>query len=185
MKYMILCLVFILASLSFCLSSYASGVDINKNWGIGLQGNYPLLGGISVRYYGLSPVYFQAVGRFISNGEEKDNMLGAGVSYAILEHVKSVITRLYFSLEAGGRYKKSLDWSNWIPAENRNEYILNIKKTYGAGVAFGIEIVVPFFGTQLGFNVEIGQGFGRVISEHNKDKNIGSFILGSGIHIYF
>lgn len=180
-KFMVL-LVAVLACLMFSFSSSAQKIDTSKHLGIGLQANYPLLGGISVRYYGLSPVYLQVVGRFIMNGDERDNMLGAGVSYAVFEHVSSAITRLYFSLEGGGRYERTESYY-WDFEESVTSF--TTKKTYGLGVVFGVEFVTPFAGTQLGCNAEIGQGFGRIDEEGSKLKDTASFILGFGFHVYF
>ncbi|MBM3242202.1 hypothetical protein FJZ31_38530 [Candidatus Poribacteria bacterium] len=184
----IICMTIILGSLFFSFSSHAGEVDINKHWGIGLQGNFPLVGGVSARYYGLSPVYLQIVGRFILNDYNRDNMLGAGISYAVLEHVSSVITRLYFSLEGGERYEKDVwdeytEYGPYGPVGPQRRHI-SVKKTYGVGVAFGTEITIPFFGTQVGWNAEVGQGLGR-IKEDRRSEDTGSIILGTGIHVYF
>jgi len=184
MRSIIICFIAVFLSTISNLPARAeeSSIDI-KNWGIGLQGNYPLLGGISVRYYGLSPVYFQAVGRFIMNGDDRDNMLGGGISYAVFEYADYGMTRLYFTLEGGERYEKDRRYF-WNEKTQRDEWRPYTKKTYGFGIVFGTEFAFPFLGTQIGFNAEIGQGYGG-IDEDSKTKDTASFIVGSGIHIYF
>ena len=79
-------LVCVFSIVTFSFSVQAKKTDLTKSYGIGLQGATPTFGGISFRYNGLAPVYLQAVGRFILNGQYSDHMLGAGVSYAIFEH---------------------------------------------------------------------------------------------------
>ena len=184
MRSITICSIALFLSIIFNLPARAEESDVSdKNWGIGVQGNYPLLGGISVRYYGLSPVYLQAVGRFIMNGDERDNMFGGGLSYAVFEYAGYGMTRLYFSLEGGERYEKDRRYF-WNEKTQRDEWRMYTKKTYGFGVVFGTEFAFPFLGTQIGFNAEIGQGYGR-IDEDSKTKDIASFIVGGGMHVYF
>ena len=191
MKRVMICVIIILSCIIFIPLSYSKDIDVNRNLGIGLQGNYPLVGGISVRYYGLSPLLIQVVGRAILNGEERDNTIGGGISYIIFKHVGSSITRLYFSLESGERYEKEIaigDWE-WDDVTKQTIYIkpnreFDVKKTHGFAVAFGCELTVPIFGTQIGLNAEIGQGLGR-INENSKKRDMGKLIFGSGLHIYF
>lgn len=187
MKKIMLFLVIMLSCMSFCIPVYAQKGEADENWGIGLQVNYPLLGGISVRYYGLSPVYLQIIGRFIMNGDERDNMLGGGISYAVFEHKSSQgeMTRLYFSLVGGERYEKNEEIEYiWDEEFGREETRILAKKTYGAGITFGVEFAIPFLGALMGCNAEIGQGYGRV-EENSETKDTASFILGGGIHFYF
>ena len=82
----IFCLICILAGITLSFPVQAQEPDLTKNFGIGLQGATSEFGGISLRYTGLAPVYFQTVGRFILNDQNSDHMLGGGVSYAIFEH---------------------------------------------------------------------------------------------------
>ena len=160
---------------TFSFSTQAQETDLTKSFGIGLQGATPAFGGISFRYYGLSPVYLQAVGRLILNDQDKDHMLGAGVSYAIVEHRrKQTIGRLYFTLEGGWRYKTEQDL--------RQEIVKTT--TLGVGLAFGGELVFSLVGIPLGLNVEIGQGFGREKSGSQSKDRAGVYV-GTGIHAYF
>ena len=187
MKRVMVCVIIILSCIIFIPLSYSKDMDTDRNLGIGIQGNYPLWGGISVRYYGLSPLMIQVVGRAILNDKERDNMLGGGVSYIIFKHVGTTMTRLYFSLESGERYEKRKNYGEWNyetqqPEKPEREFY--VKKTYGLAVAFGCELIVPIFGIQFGLNAEIGQGLGR-INEDTKKKDMGKLTFGSGLHIYF
>ena len=110
-------LICVCLGVTFTFSTQARAADLTRNFGIGLQGatpayglvseqSEPIIGGISFRYNGLAPVYFQTVGRFILNDQHSDHILGAGVSYAIFEHTSQWnIARLYFELEGGWRYE--------------------------------------------------------------------------------
>lgn len=165
------CLICTLLSVAFGFSTQAQATDLAKNFGIGFQGTTPAFGGISFRYNGLAPVYLQTVGRFILNDQDSDHMLGAGVSYGIVEHQSKLgISRLYFTFEGGWRYKE--------------EQNLRTITTTGVGLAFGGEIVFSLGGIPLGLNVEIGQGFGREKAE-SQSKGIAGVYVGSGIHAYF
>ena len=142
----------------------------NSEFGIGLQGATSEFGGISFRYTGLAPVYFQTVGRFILNDQNSDHMLGGGVSYAIFEHHGRWHTsRLYFTLEGGWRYNKEREF---------------LTTTLGGGLAFGGELVFSLGGIPLGLNVAVGQGFGRETSDA-QSKGIAGVYVGMGIHAYF
>ena len=167
----IVCLICILSGIIFSLSAQAQENNLDKSFGIGLQGATPTFGGISFRYNGLAPVYLQTVGRFILTDRDKDHMLGAGISYAIFEHQSSWnIARLYFALEGGWQYKK--------------EGELPQTTTLGAGLAFGGELVLSFGGIPLGLNVEVGQGFGREKTRSQSKERAGVYV-GTGIHAYF
>ena len=169
------CLICIFFSVIFSFSTQAQKTDLTKSFGIGLQGATPAFGGISFRYTGLAPVYLQGVGRFILNDQNRDHMLGAGVSYAIFEHQSRwIISRLYFTLEGGWRYKKEPDL--------RQEIVKST--TLGGGLAFGGELVFSLGGIPLGLNVEIGQGFGRE-KTNSQPKNLAGVYAGGGIHAYF
>ena len=166
----IFCLICILAGITLSFSVQAQEPDLTKNFGIGLQGATSEFGGISFRYTGLAPVYFQTVGRFILNDQNSDHMLGGGVSYAIFEHQgRWHRSRLYFTLEGGWQYKEKRDV---------------LTTTLGGGLAFGGELVFSLGGIPLGLNVEVGQGFGREKTE-SQSKGIAGVFVGMGIHAYF
>lgn len=159
---------FLLTTLSF--SVQAQTTNLNKDFGIGLQGATPEFGGVSFRYTGAAPVYLQAVGRIILNDKDSDHMLGMGVSYAIFEHQgKWNLSRLYFTLEGAYQYKKEQDI---------------LRTTLAAGLAFGGELVFSLGGIPLGLNVEVGQGFGREDSASDT-KGLAGVYVGMGIHAYF
>ncbi len=168
-------LICIFLGITFSVSTQAQATDLTKNFGIGLQGATTAFGGISFRYNGLAPVYLQTAGRFILNDQDRDHMLGAGVSYAIFEHQSQWnIARLYFTLEGGWRHKKE--------QELRQE--IGKTTTLGVGLAFGGELVFSLGGIPLGLNVEIGQGFGREKSR-SQSKDLAGVYVGTGIHAYF
>ena len=179
----IFCLICLFAGIALSFSVQAQETDLNTNrvkqdkfltddseFGIGLQGATSEFGGISFRYTGLAPVYFQTVGRFILNDQNSDHMLGGGVSYAIFEHHGRWHTsRLYFTLEGGWRYNKEREF---------------LTTTLGGGLAFGGELVFSLGGIPLGLNVAVGQGFGRETSD-SQSKGIAGVYVGMGIHAYF
>ena len=168
-------LICIFLGITFSVSTQAQATDLTKNFGIGLQGATTAFGGISFRYNGLAPVYLQTAGRFILNDQDRDHMLGAGVSYAIFEHQSQWnIARLYFTLEGGWRHKKE--------QELRQE--IGKTTTLGVGLAFGGELMFSLGGIPLGLNVEIGQGFGREKSR-SQSKDLAGVYVGTGIHAYF
>ena len=170
MKRLIFCMFCIFFGLTLNFSVQAEGTDLTKNFGIGLQGATSEFGGISFRYNGFAPVYFQTVGRFILNDQNSDHMLGGGVSYAIFEHQgRWHASRLYFTLEGAWRYEKEQEL---------------LTTTLGSGLAFGGELVFSLGGIPLGLNVEVGQGFGREKTD-SQSKGIAGVYVGMGIHAYF
>jgi len=165
--FVIIC-TFLLVAFSF--STHAQKPNLNKDFGIGLQGATPEFGGVSFRYTGLAPFYLQTVGRIILNDKDSDHMIGAGVSYAIFEHQGTWnISRLYFTLEGAWQYKSEEDM---------------LTTTLAAGIAFGGELVFSLGGIPLGLNVEVGQGFGRETYEADT-KGLAGVYVGMGIHAYF
>ena len=167
------CLICIVLVITFSFSTQAQETNLNKNFGIGLQGATPEFGGVSFRYTGFSPIYLQTVGRFILTDQDSDHMLGAGVSYAIFEHQGNWnISRLYFTLEGAWQYNKEQD------------FLTTTFTTFGAGLAFGGELVFSLGGIPLGLNMEVGQGFGREYSE-SQSKDLAGVYVGIGIHAYF
>ena len=184
MKGIVVCVTFGLCTIGIFSYADAAGVDINKHIGVGFQANYPLIGGISIRYYGLSPIYLQLAGYFHIDDYDRDNMVGAGISYAVFEHVGGVITRLYFTLEGGQRYERDTwKYTAYMPT-GPTRWDISVKKTYGIGAAFGAEFTFPFFGAQIGWNAEVGQGLGRV-EDPAKTRDASSIILSTGMHVYF
>ena len=187
MKRLTFYLTIIFFGITLSFSAHAQRADLMKDFGIGLQGATPAFGGVSFRYTGLAPVYLQTVGRFILNDQESDHMLGAGVSYAIFEHQSRWnLSRLYFTLEGAWQYEKGTDYitigyGTDTPIEKRMEYTTT---KFGAGVAFGGELVFSLGGIPLGLNVEVGQGFGKEKTD-SESKGLAGVYVGMGIHAYF
>ena len=188
MKRTIFCLICLLVGITLSFSAQTQAADPTDNrvkqakfltddseFGIGLQGATSAFGGLSFRYTGLAPIYFQTVGRFILNDQNSDHMFGGGVSYAIFEHHGRWHTsRLYFTLEGGWRYKKESDL--------RDEIVKST--TLGGGLAFGGELVFSLGGIPLGLNVTVGQGFGSEKTA-SESTGIAGVYVGCGIHAYF
>ena len=175
MTRVICCLICVFLGTTLSFSAQAQETDLNKNFGIGLQGTTPVFGGVSFRYTGLAPIYLQTVGRFILNDQNSDHMLGGGVSYAIFEHHSRLnISRLYFTLEGGWRYKNE---------QNLPQEIVK-STTLAGGIAFGGELVFSLGGIPLGLNVHVGQGLGRE-KDRSQFKNHAGIYVGAGIHAYF
>ncbi len=170
MKRLIFYLTCIFLGITLSFSVQAQESNLNKNFGIGLQGATPAFGGVSFRYTGLAPVYLQTVGRFILSDQDSDHMLGAGISYAIFEHQSRWnLSRLYFTLEGAWQYQKERDF---------------LTTRLGGGIAFGGELVFSLGGIPLGLNVEVGQGFGREKTD-SESKGLAGVYVGMGIHAYF
>lgn len=170
MKRLTFYLICIFLGIALSFSAQAQESNLNKNFGIGLQGATPAFGGVSFRYTGLAPVYLQTVGRFILSDEDSDHMLGVGISYAIFEHQSRWnLSRLYFTLESAWQYEKQKDF---------------LTTRLGGGIAFGGELVFSLGGIPLGLNVEVGQGFGREKDDF-QSKGLAGVYVGTGIHAYF
>ena len=170
MKHLTFYFICIFLGIIASFSVQAQEANLNKNFGIGLQGATPAFGGVSFRYTGLAPVYLQTVGRFILSDENSDHMLGGGISYAIFEHQgRWNISRLYFTLEGAWQYEKQKDL---------------LTTRLAGGLAFGGEIVFSLGGIPLGLNMEVGQGFGREKSDF-ESKGLAGVYVGTGIHAYF
>lgn len=173
---------FIVASPSF--SVQAEEVNLTKSFGIGLQGATPEFGGVSFRYNGLSPIYFQTVGRFVLRDEWSDHMIGGGVSYAIFEHQSRwSIARLFFTLEGAWQYSKEQE-EKYIGSGDEWRYRDSVVTKLVAGLAFGGELVFSLGGIPLGLNVEVGQGFARE-TEASESRGLAGVYVGMGIHAYF
>ena len=182
----IFCSIVVLLGIIFSFSTQVQAADLTRNFGIGLQGatpayglvqeqSEPILGGLSFRYNGLAPVYFQTVGHFVLNDQDNDHILGASVSYAIFEHQSQWnIARLYFELGGGGRYQKKQELSQEVLKTT----------TLGVGLAFGGELVFSLGGIPLGLNVKVGQGLGRETVDSQSKGRAGVYV-GTGIHAYF
>lgn len=172
------CILFQICMICCIMISYsvqAQQTDLTKDFGIGSQGATPAFGGMSFKYNGLAPVYFQTIGRFILIDEDADHMMGVGVSYAIFEHRgKWNEARLYFSLEGGWRYKKETDMVKETVETT----------TLAGGISFGGELVFSLGGIPLGLNLGIGQGFGREQS-NSQSNGVAGVYVGAGIHAYF
>ncbi len=175
MKRSIFCLICLFFATIISFQVQAQEPELNKDFGIGIQGATPEFGGISLRYTGFAPVYLQTVGRFTLGDERSDHVFGAGISYAIFEHdSRWNVSRLYFALQGGWHYEK----------EPELEPEIFESTMLGGGIAFGGEIIFSLGGIPLGLNAEVGQGLGRK-RENSQSKNQAGVYIGAGIHAYF
>ncbi len=174
-------------------------------WGVGIQGNYPLWGGLSIKYLGFHPIDLLVIGRIYLNKSGSDSSLIGAVSYSLLE---TKYLRTYIMIGGGGRSERQ-DWQDWhyypkrvIPTDEYTEPIVlkrsERSSTLGAGIMLGNEFILF---SRYGFNFEFGQGIGRVHEkvEYPDPKASGltdldrrdeawfqsSFVFGFGFHIYF
>ena len=75
--------------LFWALSAVALAADDPDahTWGVGLQGNTPLWGGLSVKYMGLGKVHIQAVEHYKQNGGGVQSlMFGLQTPIIVVEH---------------------------------------------------------------------------------------------------
>jgi hypothetical protein len=184
--------------------------EAEYKWGIGIQGNYPLWGGLSLKYMGFHPVDLLAIGRIFAYREGIDGSLIGAISYSLLE---SKYTRTYIMIGGGGRYK-SEEWDEQhYPSEKHypfekplpDEYVEPVilrrterSATLGMGIMFGNEIILF---SRYGFNFEFGQGIGKVhekveypdpealklpeLERRDESWFQASFVFGFGFHVYF
>ena len=174
-------------------------------WGIGIQGNYPLWGGLSIKYLGFHPIDLLVIGRIYLNKSENDSSFVGAVSCSLLE---TKYSRTYIMIGGGGRSKRQ-DWQDWryypkrvIPPDEYTEPIVLKRSerslTLGVGIMFGNEFILF---SRYGFNLEFGQGIGRVhekveypdpkaseltdLDRRDEAWFQSSFVFGFGFHVYF
>jgi len=195
----------VLAALLLLLPLSGAGGDGYK-WGVGIQGNYPLWGGVSVKYMGFHPIDLVFVGRAYLYKKGSDCSLVGAVSYTLLE---TEHTRTYLMI-GGGTRRQTEEWVEMAyptveigssgPPPKPVE-ITQAHKLYsvlGGGVVLGNEFILF---SRYGINFEFGQGFGRVrdvidyedekaaaeagLEEKDESWLQSSFVFGFGFHVYF
>lgn len=187
------------------VSPAIAGTTVYK-WGVGIQGNYPLWGGLSVKYLGFHPIDLLAIGRIYMDKNRDDASLVGTISYSLLE---TKYSRTYIMIGGGGRFKRE-EWEEaYYPDEAfETKPISKVRPIFlkrserssilGAGIMFGNEFILF---SRYGFNFEFGQGIGKVHEkvEYPDPKASGltgldrrderwfqsSFVFGSGFHVYF
>lgn len=198
MRYTLICTAIILGIGTSSLFCNVAEAKPDKHWSIGFQGVGRLEedscfgGGVSLRYYGLSPVYFHIAGHLLTEGDKFQNSPMAGVSYAILEYPD--VSRLYLSLQAGRRYKEQ--FSEWQEPERDTLSWWRSQTTYyGAWAVFGAEVTLP--NSRFGISTELGPGAVKWNSteegynsyqgqySHKYEDTSLAFVFNVGIHLYF
>ncbi len=140
-------------------------------WGIGLQGNFPLWGGLSAKYTGLGKVHIQLIEHYVQDGDEYSAMIGLQVPFTVADYTW---TRVYIAPGVGLRRTKE-DQMHHVTAEvqpkpdhfNPGMQIRTItENTIGGAFLFGVELFLDqLFGSgtsRYGVNIEFGQGIGRI-----------------------
>ena len=65
---------------AWCIVPLSAIGDVSNSsqqqWGIGLQGNFPLWGGLSAKYTGFGRLHLQVIEHYVQNGDEYSAMLG-------------------------------------------------------------------------------------------------------------
>ena len=173
-------------------------------WGVGIQGNYPLWGGLSVKYLGFHPMDLLVIGRVYLDKNGDDTSLVGAISYSFLE---TKYSRTYIIFGGGGRFKREeRDWDYYPMSEEKPLKPIKpitLKRserssTIGVGIMFGNELILF---SRYGFNFEFGQGIGRIHEkvEYPDPKALeiedlkrrdeawfrSSFVFGFGFHVYF
>ena len=198
--------------LLFLLLPLYVGYGRDYRWGVGIQGNYPLWGGISVKYMGFHPVHLLLIGRMYTNDNETEGTLAGAVSYILFEaglfgSSQKLKTRTYLMCSGGLRYERR-SWyisANEPPLEP-NRFPISVKvdeisSTYGPGILVGTELI---FFSRYGLNFEFGQGVWRVEEKtrypevtpveleklhlkpsDDKSELRVSLVFGFGFHVYF
>jgi len=162
---------FWLFSIIYSLTDVHANPDTG-NWAIGLQGNMPLWGGLSVKYMGLGRVHLQFIEHYVQNGEEFSVM--GGVQTPIVLARYPLWTRLYLAPGFGIRKNREIQnyYVNRFPNLPINESFDTIERivdetTLGGALLVGLEI---FLDTAYGnkdssrysLNIEFGQGIGQI-----------------------
>lgn len=175
-------------------------------WGVGFQGNYPLWGGISVKYMEFHPIDPVFVGSAYLHRNRSNCSLIGGISYTLFETGR---TRTYLMTGGGLRYEAE-EWeemrypviemgsSGPPPEPERITEARKVRSVLGGGIVLGNELILF---SRYGLNFEFGQGLGRVrerveyederaaaeagLEERDESWLQSSFVIGFGFHFYF
>ena len=198
-------------SLAAILCLACESVKAEYNWEVGAQNNYPLWGGLSVKYLGLRKIQFQFVERYWQRGQRYDAMLGIGIPFVILN-----LPWNNFYVAPGGGLRLNQHIIEVYRPQDPNQPISEydmirriVKERHTGGwVLFGTEFIIK---SRFGLNVEFGQGYFRVkrssrcedeagskidcksvnelswslSDEKDGVENRANFVIGCGFHIYF
>jgi hypothetical protein len=163
--------------------------DDEDHWGIGLQGNLPLWGGLSAKYMGTGRVHIQAVEHYVQNGDEYSLMAGVQTPIILARYPW---TRLYIAPGVGIRRQKEIDpyFVNRNFREPAQPYDpLRVERTVnettlGGALLVGLEFFLDNIFTdgdnsRYGFNIEFGQGIGQVDRDAKLEDEDGNAINAS------
>jgi hypothetical protein len=163
-----------------CLTSVCaadSSVEDTHNWGIGLQGNFPLWGGLSIKYKPTPRLQFQFIEHYVQNGDEFSAMIGVQTPITMARYPW---TRVYLAPGVGFLIQRELQPHFYgsrdqiiNPGEppvftppSRLDRTVD-ETTLGSGFLIGLELFLDNIFTssndsRYGLNIEFGQGFGQV-----------------------
>ena len=160
-----------LLGVNYAFAQTAPSED-KDNWGIGLQGNLPLWGGLSAKYMGLGRVHLQLVEHYVQNGDEFSIMAGLQTPIILARYSW---TRLYLAPGLGVRKNREIQ-THFINRALRDlaqePDFISIERTVdettlGGALLVGLEFFLDniFSGgdnSRYGLNIEFGQGIGQV-----------------------
>ena len=184
------------ASLVLLVSAFSAPVlaeesESGSNWGVGLQGNMPLWGGLSVKYRGLGRVHLQLIEHYVQHGEGNFSLMIGVQTPIIVARGKGM--NIFIAPAVGFQRRRSV----------RDEGITGYDEDRQGGALFiGTELYLDeLFGletrSRYGLTFQFGQAIGRVthhdrtfdVSTEDADGNpaetSASVAVGVAFHIYF
>ena len=156
---------FLIGWLLWTVPAFAVAAEEEPHWGIGLQGNFPLWGGLSIKYTGLGRVSLQAVEHYVQNGDEYSAMVGMQTPVVLARYPW---TKVYIAPGVGFRKTKEIQTFHVsqfgkVPDPNQDRIERSVRETtVGGALLFGLEFFLDniFTGgenSRYGLNIEFGQ----------------------------
>ena len=167
-------IVFCFFALSWFVPLSAIGDAPNSSpqqWEIGLQGNFPLWGGLSAKYTGFGRLHLQVIEHYVQNGDEYSAMVGLQTPIVVARHAS---TKVYLVPGVGVRKDKQIQRHFIFDREAEpgqpSDFTINrtvLETIVGSGFLIGLEFFLDNIfsssnNSRYGFNIEFGQGFGQV-----------------------
>ena len=181
---MIRALCLCLCLLWMCCAAALGADDAGTHtWGVGLQGNAPLWGGLSVKYMGLGKVHIQAVEHYTQHGDgDQSLMFGAQTPIIVAEHPGMNI----FVAPAFGYRREKSGWETTVfdderidPGGGGSGAVAHIRYeesevTLGGAFSVGTELFLDrLLGletrSRYGVSIQFGQAVGRIKHERTYD----------------
>ena len=170
MMFRILCIVLVFSAL-WIPPVLAAQEGENADWAVGLQGNLPLWGGLSVKYTGLDRIQFQVIEHYVQDGDEYSGMVGLQTPITIADYSWS---KVYFTPGVGFRKTKERQFHYLSSGQEPNEPGMEVRRMVtetitGGALLFGVELFLDKLfgsdGSRYGLNIEFGQGVGQLSRE--------------------